>query len=79
VNALLTDNQSLPGFQVRKLRVSRMLTRQELAQMAGVSPEDVDLVENDLPVPSETMLDITGALRVSNANGAERILELTRL
>jgi len=56
-----------------------MLTRQELAQMAGVSPEDVDLVENDLPVPSETMLDITGALRVSNANGAERILELTRL
>ncbi|MFC2066556.1 hypothetical protein ACFLUO_05800 [Chloroflexota bacterium] len=38
------------GFKVRKLRVSQMLTRQELANTAGVSPEEIILFEHNLPL-----------------------------
>ena len=38
------------GFKVKKLRVSQMLTQQELADTASVSPEDVSLFEHNLPV-----------------------------
>jgi len=39
------------GFKVRRLRVSQLLTQQELANMAGVSPEYVNLLEHNLPLP----------------------------
>ena len=38
------------GSKVRKLRVSQMLTQEELADTAGVSPQDVRLFEHNLPV-----------------------------
>jgi len=38
------------GFKVRRLRVSQMLTQQELANVVGVSPEDVSLFEHNLPL-----------------------------
>ena len=38
------------GFKARKLRVTKLLTQQELADMAGVSLEEVDLFERSLPV-----------------------------
>ena len=39
------------GFKVRRLRVSQLLTQKELANMAGVSPECVNLLEHNLPLP----------------------------
>ncbi|MFC1981028.1 hypothetical protein ACFLVN_02140 [Chloroflexota bacterium] len=44
------EKESSLGFKVRKLRVSQMLTKQELADMVGVSPEDVSLFEHNLPL-----------------------------
>ena len=38
------------GFKVRRLRLSQLLTTDELANLAGVSQEEVQLFENDLPV-----------------------------
>ncbi len=39
------------GTLVRRLRISLWLTQQELANSAGVLKKDVDLLENNLPVP----------------------------
>lgn len=38
------------GFKARRLRVSQLLTRQELAKLAGVSKEEVNLLEQNLPL-----------------------------
>jgi len=35
----------------RSLRISLQLTQQELANMADVSKEDIDLLEHNLPIP----------------------------
>ncbi|MFA5309296.1 MAG: hypothetical protein WC370_07425 [Dehalococcoidales bacterium] len=42
---------SLPGYQARKLRMAQHLTRQQLADMAGVPREAIDLFEHNLPLP----------------------------
>ena len=44
------SQESSIGFKVRKLRVSRLLTQRELADMARVSQKDVSLLEHNLPV-----------------------------
>ena len=49
----LTQEASL-GFKIRRLRVAQLLTQLELAGMAGISQEDVDLLERNLPVPLDT-------------------------
>ena len=46
--------ESSPGFKARKLRVSSLMTQQELADMAGVSQEEVNLFERDLPLPLDS-------------------------
>ena len=46
-----TSRELSLGFKVRRLRVSQLLTQQELANMAGVSPEYVNLLEHNLPLP----------------------------
>ncbi|MDO8567282.1 MAG: hypothetical protein Q7R57_01045 [Dehalococcoidales bacterium] len=38
------------GYRARRLRISQMLTRRELAGMAGVSLNEVNLLECNLPV-----------------------------
>ena len=49
--AVLSVDQVLSlGFKARRLRISRLLTQQELAAMTSVSPEEVDLLEHNLPV-----------------------------
>ena len=48
---LTVDYRTSPGFKARKLRISQMLTKQKLANMAGVSREEVDLLEKNLPLP----------------------------
>ena len=42
--------ESSIGFKVRRLRISQLLTKRELADMAGVSLEEVDLFERSLPL-----------------------------
>ena len=42
------------GSQVRKLRISVHMTRQQLADAAGVSTEEVSLIEQNLPVPLDS-------------------------
>jgi transcriptional regulator with XRE-family HTH domain len=49
--AVLTfTRESLLGFKARKLRISLHISQQELADMAGVSLEAVDLFEHNLPL-----------------------------
>ena len=51
MTAVLTVEPATPlGFKVRKVRLSLMLTRRELANLAGVSPEELYLFEHNLPV-----------------------------
>ncbi|MFC1956199.1 helix-turn-helix domain-containing protein, partial [Chloroflexota bacterium] len=50
--------ESSIGPWARELRVSLQLTQQELADRAGISKEDVELLEHGLPMP----LDIKNKL-----------------
>ena len=45
-----TTRVSSIGSQVRKLRISCHLTQQQLADVAGVSVEEVNLFEHNMPV-----------------------------
>lgn len=59
MNGILAINQELsPGFKARKLRTSQMLTQRELANLAGVSPGDVSLLEHDLPLRLEARVKL---------------------
>jgi transcriptional regulator with XRE-family HTH domain len=49
----LNRNSSL-GLKVKRARISSLLTRQELAELAGVPLEHVDLLEQNLPVPLDS-------------------------
>ena len=48
-STLLRKNST--GFKVKQLRIANLLTQQELADLAGVSREQVDLFERNLPLP----------------------------
>ena len=55
MTTLPTSTQvSAIGAQVRKLRISCHLTPQQLADAAGVSTEQVNLFEQNLPVPLDS-------------------------
>lgn len=47
---LPADYTLVPIFKTRKMRISLMLTQQELAKLAGVPREEVDSFERNLPV-----------------------------
>jgi DNA-binding XRE family transcriptional regulator len=52
MTAVLTfTRESLLGFKARRLRIAEGITQRELADMAGVSVEAVDLFEHNLPLP----------------------------
>lgn len=46
--------ESSIGFKAWRLRRAQLLSQQELANKAGVPLEEVDLFENNLPVPLDT-------------------------
>ena len=54
--------ESSIGFKAARTRISIQLTQQELADMAGVSLEEVDLFEHNLPVPLDARRRILKAL-----------------
>ena len=41
------------GFQARARRVAQLLTQKELAEIVGVSPEEVNLLEDSQPLPPD--------------------------
>ena len=43
--------ESCIGSWARNLRISLQLMQQDLAEIIGASPEDVDLFEHNLPIP----------------------------
>ncbi len=49
----LLDSSST-GVKVKRLRISFLLTRQELAELAGVPQEHVELLERNFPVPLDS-------------------------
>ena len=51
MTAVLSVDQELSlGFKARRLRVSQLLTQHELANIAGVSQDEVSLLEHNLPL-----------------------------
>ena len=51
MTAVLTVDRKLSsGFKARRFRVSQFMTQQELANFAGVSEEEVNLLEQNLPL-----------------------------
>jgi transcriptional regulator with XRE-family HTH domain len=65
---LSADRKSSIGSEARKLRISLHLTQQELAHVAGVSPKDISLLEQDLHLPSNCKLNILRELWVRTFN-----------
>lgn len=55
------------GFKARRLRISQLLTQRELANLAGVSLEEVDLFEHNLPVPLDSKRKILRELWAKKA------------
>jgi len=41
------------GFQARARRVAQLLTQKELAEIVGVSSEEVNLLEDSQPLPPD--------------------------
>jgi transcriptional regulator with XRE-family HTH domain len=64
------------GFKARRLRINECLSRQELADMAGVSLEEVDLFEHNLPVPLDARRKI---LRELWAKKNKEVIDITSL
>lgn len=50
--------ESSIGPWARRVRTSSQLTQQELADIVGVSKEDVDLFEHNLPIPLDIKLKL---------------------
>ncbi len=50
ITAIVAADQESLGGKTRRLRISEHLTRQKLASIAGVSTEEVALLEENLPV-----------------------------
>jgi len=47
-------SSSSMGLKAKRLRISSLLTQSELADLAGVPQEHVDLLERDLPLPLDS-------------------------
>ena len=60
--------QELPlGFKAKRLRISQRLTQRELANIAGVSQEEVELFEQNQPVPLDSRRKILKELWAKKA------------
>ncbi len=51
---LAFTRESNMGFKLRRLRLACLMTRNQLAEMAGVSAEDIDIFEHNMPLPLDT-------------------------
>ena len=55
---LSIDQKPSLGLQAKRLRLALLLTQHELATIAGVPLEEVDLLEHNLPVQVDVKLKI---------------------
>ena len=63
--AVVTSNNVLSlGSYARIQRVSRILTQREVAAMAGVTQEDVELFENNEPIHPIVKLQLTKTIEL---------------
>jgi len=60
--SMLISQESSCECLAKKLRISNLMTQKELATIAGVSPEELDLLEQNLPVRLDTRRKILGTL-----------------
>jgi len=67
-SVLTFARESSLGFKVKRLRITKLLTQQELASMAGVSVEKVDLFEHNLPLPLDIRRKILRELLAQRAS-----------
>ena len=51
---LISLEKPTTGAEARRLRISCLLTQQNLAELAGVSRNHVDLLEHNYPVPLDS-------------------------
>ncbi len=65
---LTFEKETSLGFKARRLRVILGLTQQELAGMAGVSPDEVCLFEHNLPVRLDAKRKLLKELWARRAN-----------
>jgi transcriptional regulator with XRE-family HTH domain len=71
MTAVLTfTRESLLGSKARKLRLAENLTQHELAEMAGVTVEAIDLFEHNLPLPLDYKRRILRILWAKKAEDA---------
>lgn len=59
---VITPQPEVKGYETRKLRLAVSLTKQQVAELAGVSPEHVTLLEKRLPVPLDSKRRILAVL-----------------
>jgi transcriptional regulator with XRE-family HTH domain len=64
--------ESSIGFKARKLRTSKLLTQQELAKMAGVSRQEIDSFERNLPLALDTRRKILRELWAKKQPGSDK-------
>ncbi|MFH1651676.1 MAG: helix-turn-helix transcriptional regulator [Chloroflexota bacterium] len=63
---VLERNGSVPGSQARIRRVARLLTREELAETAGVTADDVASLEGDQPLAPEVIRRVLSQLGITS-------------
>lgn len=62
----MDDIKTLLGVNLRKIRESRDLTREELAEITGKSPNNIAKIENGgIFVSAEMLADLCDALQIS--------------
>ena len=70
--------ESSIGFKAWRLRRAQFLSQQELAAKAGVPLEEVDLFENNLPVPLDTRRKVLKELLYMKSEKESQNLSLVR-
>ncbi len=64
---VITPQPDVKGYETRKMRLAVNLTRQKVAELAGVPAEHVLLLEKHLPVPLDSKRRILGVLWAKKA------------
>ena len=55
---LTSEKSTSLALRVKSLRISMGLSRQQLARKLGITPEEVELFEDGLPVPLNSKLKL---------------------
>ena len=63
-----TDHKTSIGSVIKQLRISQHLTQQKLANLVGVSPKDISLLEQNLSLPLDRQLKVLRELWVRKVN-----------